>query len=134
MAKITAEMKETIETAKVPVVATATKDGKPNAVPITFTKVISDNEILVMDNFMLKTRQNVDSNPQVAISVWNLESKKAFQFKGPAKVETSGKAFDEGVEWVKSKAPHLNPKAAVVVTVEEIYNVAGGPDAGKRID
>ena len=98
MAKITVEMKETIEKAKVPVVATATKDGKPNAVPITFTRVISDNEILVMDNFMQKTRQNVDTNPQVAISVWDLESKKAFQFKGSARVETAGKAFDEGVQ------------------------------------
>ena len=133
MAKITGEMKETTEKARVPVVATATKDGKPNAVPITFTKIISDDEILIMDNFMQKTRQNIDANPQVAISVWDMEGKKAFQFKGRARVESSGKTFDEGVQWVKSKSPQLNPKVAVIVKVDEIYITAGGPDAGKRV-
>jgi predicted pyridoxine 5'-phosphate oxidase superfamily flavin-nucleotide-binding protein len=133
MARITNEMREITEKARVPVVATATVDGKPNAVPITFTKVISDDEILIMDNFMQKTRQNIDENPQVAISVWDMESNKAFQFKGYARIESTGKTFDEGVRWVRSKSPRLNPKAAVIVKVDEIYIQVPGPDAGKRV-
>lgn len=133
MAKITNEMRETLEKTRVPIVATATKDGKPNAVPITFTKVIADDEILVMDNFMQKTRQNIEANPRMAVSVWDMDSKKAFQFKGRARVESAGKTFDEGVQWVRSKAPQLNPKAAIIVKVDEIYITAAGQDAGKQI-
>jgi len=70
MAKITAEMNEVADAAKVAVLATATGDGKPNAVPIGFAKVISDDEILLMDNFMLKTRQNIAENPVAAVSLW----------------------------------------------------------------
>ena len=131
MAKLTPEMKYIIAKAKVPVLATATKDGKPNAVPITFTKVISDDEILLMDNFMQKTRQNIEMNPVVAVSAW-FEST-GYQFKGKARVESSGKTFDEGIKWVKSRSPKLNPKAAVIVKVDEIYITTGGSGAGKRV-
>ena len=34
---------------------------------------------------------------------------------------------------IASVKPQLNPKAAVVVKVDEIYITAGGPDAGKRV-
>ena len=132
MAKITAEMKETAAEAEVFVLATAAKDGKPNAVPLSFGKVISDDEILLMDIFMLKTRQNIKANPIVAVSVW-ASNKGGYQFKGTARVESSGKSFDEGTQWVKSMAPKLSPKAAIIVKVDEIYVTTGGPDAGKRV-
>ena len=131
MAEITAEMKEIAANAEVFVLATANKDGKPNVVPITFAKVLSDDELLLMDNFMQKTRQNIDANPIVAVSVW--ASGKGYQLKGKARVESSGKIFDEGTQWVKSRNPKLNPKAAVIVKVDEIYITTGGADAGKRV-
>jgi len=132
MAKISAEMKEVAEKAKCFAVATANKDGKPNVVPILFAKVLSDDELLLMDSFMQKTRQNVEENPVVAISVW--ADSKGYQFKGKARIEASGKTFDEGTQWVKSKNPKLSPKAAVIVKVDEIYITTGGPDAGKRVE
>jgi len=132
MAKLTEEMREVVDAAKVAVLATATKDGKPNAVPIAFVKVLSDSEILLVDNFMLKTRQNIEANPVAAVSVW-AKDKGGYQFKGEAIVETSGKNFEEGANWVKSVAPGLNPKAVVIVKMDEIYVTTGGPDAGKRV-
>jgi len=132
MAKLTAEMKEVAAKAKVFVLATASKDGKPNVVPIGLSRVLSDDEILLMDVFMLKTRQNIAANPVVAVSVW-ADGKGGYQFKGTASVESSGKTFNEGSKWVKSKIAELSPKAAIILKVEEIYTIAGGPDAGKRV-
>ena len=133
MAKITDEMKDIASKAKGWAVATATKDGVPNVVSIAFGKVLSENQILLMDVFMKKTEENIKANPKVAASVWDMESMKSYQFKGDAKIETSGKVFDEGVQMVKSMMPQLAPKAAVVVDVKEIYITSPGPDAGKLV-
>ena len=133
MAKITEEMKEVAGKAKGWAVATATKDGVPNVVPIAFGKVLSEDEILLMDVFMGKTKENIKANPKVAASVWDFEAAKSYQFKGTARIETSGKVFDEGVQMVKSRMPQLTPKSAVVVKVDEIYVTSPGPDAGKQV-
>ena len=130
MAKITDEMKEVAGKARGWAVATATKDSTPNVVPIAFAKVLSEDEILLVDNFMVKTKENIKVNPKVAVSVWDFEALKGYQFKGTARIETSGKVFDEGVQMVKSM---LTPKSAVIVKVEEIYVTSPGPDAGKKV-
>ena len=133
MAKITEEMKEVAGKAKGFAVATATKEGLPNVVSIGFGKVISDDEILLMNVFMKKTIENIKANPKVAISVWDMGSLKGYQFKGNARIETSGATFDEGVKVVKSMMPQLSPKAAVIVKVDSIYVTTPGPDAGKQV-
>jgi predicted pyridoxine 5'-phosphate oxidase superfamily flavin-nucleotide-binding protein len=134
MAKITPEMKEVISKMATPVVATASREGKPNVVPIACVKVISDDEILLMDNFMNKTRANIEANPAVAITVWSMEHHGGYQFKGRARIETQGSIFEDGVKTVKARRPQINPKAAIIVKVEEIYAVGSGPNSGKRLD
>lgn len=136
MAKITQEMKEILEKAKnISAVASCTKDGFPNVVPISHTKVISDDEILLMDMFMKKTKENIELNPNVAVSTWIIEEgqKKGYQFKGQARVETSGDIFEEGSKWVKSEKPDAKPKSAIVVKIKSIYITSPGPDAGKEV-
>jgi len=133
MATITEEMKEVVTNAQMPMVATASIDAKPNVVPIRFTKVISGHEILLMDNYMNKTRANIEANPEVAISAWDPEVRKGFQFKGQARIETDGTIFEEGVKWVKIRRPQTESKAAIIITVEEIYLIGSGPNAGKRV-
>lgn len=133
MAKITTEMQEVLAKVKTPSVATASRDGRPNVVPIAFTKIISDDEIMLMDNYMNKTRANIEANPVVAISVWNPEVHMGYQFKGKARIETAGKLFEDGVQWVKSRRPQTNPRAAIIVKVDEIYSIGPGDKAGKKL-
>jgi uncharacterized protein len=133
MATITPEMKEIIAKMTNPIVATATRDGKPNAIPIAYFKVITDEEIMFMDNFMNKTRANIEENPLVAFTVWSPEHRGGFQFKGKARIEVQGSIFENGVQMVKSRRPEVNPKAAIILKVDEIYCVGGGPNAGKRV-
>ena len=133
MAIITEEMKKVVGKTRMFAVATVSSSGEPNVVPIRWVSVLSDDEILVMDNFMKKTAANIKENPRVAISAWIMEPVTGYQFKGDARVETSGKIFEEGVEMVKSKSPQLNPKAAVIVKVKSIYLTTPGRDAGKEV-
>jgi len=152
MVKITDEMKEVVQKAGIWAVGTAAQDGTPNVVSIACAKILSDNQILFMANFMNKTLDNLKANPKMAASVWDMAGMKGYQFKGEAKIETSGKIYEEGVEFDKAlmtqiaaqlppemgKAlegmlSQLQPKAAVVLEVKEIYNLAPGPDAGKPV-
>ena len=133
MATITEEMKEVASKTRGFAIATATMDGDPHLIPVAFGKVLSDDEILLMGIYMQKTLENIRMNPKVAVSVWDMESRKGYEFKGDAKIETSGAVFDEGVNMVKSRAPQLSPKAAVVVKVKSIYVRSPGSDAGKQL-
>ena len=127
MALITDEMKDVASKARIFAVATSSLNGEPNVVAITFAKVVSDDEFLVMDNFMEKTEANLKANPRLAISCWDLNPQtkinRGYQFKGDARFETSGRVFEEGCQWVKSLKPQVQPKAAIIVKVTSIYNL-----------
>ncbi len=133
MAKITDEMKRLVGDAGILAVATATKNGEPNVIPVHFGKVLSDDEFLLVNNFMKKTMENIKANPRVAISVWKRGDSEGYQFKGNARIESSGKIFDEGVKMVKADFAQLNPEAAVIVKVDSIYVTTPGLDAGKQV-
>ena len=133
MAKITEEMKKVATKTKGFALATATKDGSPHVIPVGFGKVLSDDELLLVDLFMQKTPENIKENPRVAVSIWDWEELKGYEFKGIARIETSGRVFDESVKMVKSTYPQFDAKAAVIVKVDSIRVRTPGPDAGKQV-
>jgi len=118
---------------KVVPVATASKDGVPNVVPMTFVKTLDDSAVLVVDNFMDKGARNLEENPRIAVCVWDLETKRAYQIKGTAEVQRSGQVYDHGVAWVHETKPDTDPKAAVVLRVSNVYVCHSGPDRGKDV-
>ena len=67
----------------------------------------------------------------MAVSIWDFDGLKGYEFKGNARIETSGSAFDESVKMVKSVFPQLDAKAAVIVKVDSIYLRTPGSEAGK---
>ena len=90
MVKLTAELKEAISKMKVFPVATATKDGTPNVIPIAVVELVDDETLWITDNFMNKTLSNLRTNPKIALYVWGPEIKGCFQIKGVASIRTSG--------------------------------------------
>jgi len=126
------EMMEAIEKNNIIWLATANKDSKPNLVPIGLAKPLNNETVLLVANFMNKTFENLKNNPQASITV-NDVSECPYQFKGNVEIHESGQYFDDAVNWAKSVMSQLNPKAAVLLKVEEIYSVQPGPDAGKKV-
>jgi len=127
------EMIDSIEKNNIVFLATATADGTPNVVPIGLARPLNNKSVLLVANFMKKTIQNLKTNPKASIIVGNV-SECPYQFKGNVKIEESGKNFDDAVDWAKSVMAQLNPFAAVILDVEEVYSVQPGPDAGKLVD
>ncbi|MDY7019666.1 MAG: pyridoxamine 5'-phosphate oxidase family protein [Chloroflexota bacterium] len=131
MVKITDEVKDIVAKTKGFALATATKDGTPHVIPVGFGKIFSDDELLLVDVFMKKTPDNIKANPKVSVSVWDYDGLKGYEFKGNARIETSGSAFEESVKMVKSVFPQFDAKGAIVVKVDSIYVRSPGPEAGK---
>lgn len=128
--------------------ATSTNAGKPNVVPIGLAHAISDNELLIHDVMFNKTRKNLEDNPRVAISFTDVKRWESYQLKGTAKIYTEGEMFEKVLEIMKNNSEHqtnffgevsdpkikdkihrmaelrrkLKPKAAILVTIEEIYS------------
>jgi hypothetical protein len=118
---------------KVVPVATASKDGAPNVVPMTFVKPLDDSAVLLADNYMDKGAGNLADNPRLALCVWDLETKRAYQIKGEAEILRSGRLYDDTVAWVHETKPDTTPKAAVVLHVTNVYVCHSGPDRGKDV-
>jgi len=59
MAKIPDNVRKVVEAAGPYPIATASPEGKPNLVYVSFLRILDDETIQVADNFFLKTRQNL---------------------------------------------------------------------------
>jgi predicted pyridoxine 5'-phosphate oxidase superfamily flavin-nucleotide-binding protein len=133
MVKLTADMKEAFGKMKIFPVATASKDGTPNVVPIGVVELASDDTIWITDNFMHKSLENLTANPKIALYVWGPEIKGCFQIKGHASVKTSGKDFDEMKAKINAKNPAMPARSLVIVKITEVFECQPGPKAGSKI-
>lgn len=131
MVKLTDEIRESLTGTKVFFLATSSKDGRPNVVPIGAFKLLDDETALISDQFFNKTQKNLKENPQVALSWWG--TKGGFQLKGTVTIHTDGEIFRQDAAWVKGIRADLVAKAAVVLKITDVYQIKPGADAGKKI-
>jgi uncharacterized protein len=87
MIQIPENIKKLIETIPVSF-ASSTLDGVPNCVVVSDIRVISSNQIIIADNFLNKTRKNIDINKFVTLVTHSTDYKEAYQLKGTAEVFT----------------------------------------------
>ncbi|WP_319579682.1 pyridoxamine 5'-phosphate oxidase family protein [uncultured Methanospirillum sp.] len=133
MVALTAEMKAAFSTIKVFPVATASKEGWPNVVPIGFVELASDDTIWIADNFMKKTLANIRENPKLSIFIWGPETQGCFQIKGDVELKTSGPEFDKMHETVRSKMAQAPAKGLLIVKIREVFSCTPGPTVGEKI-
>jgi len=148
MAEMSQELTDLINSAPCCYLATASKDGIPNVVPVGSTTALSPDTIVVAGLFLLKTLENLKENPKAAVVVNAGTPPKAErsgkeipkftggQIKGSVTLLTSGDMHEQ----TKNRIAQMvgtelagRMKATVVIKAEEIYAIAPGPEAGKRI-
>jgi len=133
MVALTAEIKAAFSTMKAFPVATASKEGWPNVVPIGFVELVSDDTIWVADNFMKKTLANIQENPKISIYIYGPETKGCYQIKGEVELKTSGPEFEKMQETVRSKMAQAPAKNLLIVKIREVYSCSPGPNAGDKL-
>jgi len=120
MAKIDKNLKELLENNTL-AFATSYNDA-PNVIAIGCVKVISENELIITDNYMNKTKSNLLKNKNIALVVWNKGCDAGYQLKGEADYMTKGKWFDFVKNMEENKG--MPAKAAILVKIKEIFKLA----------
>jgi predicted pyridoxine 5'-phosphate oxidase superfamily flavin-nucleotide-binding protein len=131
MVKMPSEVKDVVSKQKPLPIATSDKNGKPNVVFVTMWKILDDETILIVDNFMKKTRTNLEVNPNMAIVAYDSEIKRSFQLKGNVDLETRGDRYAIAEEMARAK--NRPAKVVVVFHVKEIFDNSPGPNAGNKL-
>ena len=131
MVKMPPEIKDVVAKQKPLPIATADKSGKPNVVFVTMWKILDDETLLIVDNFMNKTRKNLEENPNAAVVTYDSEIKKSYQLKGVVDLETQGDRYAIAEEMARAK--NRPAKVAIIFHVEEIFDTSPGPNAGKKL-
>jgi predicted pyridoxine 5'-phosphate oxidase superfamily flavin-nucleotide-binding protein len=131
MAKIPEEVIEFLK-GKLAWVATASPDGVPNATPKGSVRVVDDEHLAFADLFSLKTRENLQKNPKVAVTVIDEKTRKGYQLKGTAELADSGELYSQIAEQLRAKQ-FPNPKYVVRIKIDSVFDQSVGPQAGKKI-
>jgi uncharacterized protein len=135
MAQMTEHIMEIFNKVPTVILATATGDGTPNAVPVGAKKIIDGETILISDQFFNKTLANIKANPKVAVTFW--DGFEGYQLKGTVTIETTGQRFEETASWVEEKGKQigfpLKSKGAIILKIKEIFDLTPGLGAGKQL-
>ena len=119
MIEISSELKKIIEENPV-AFATVDKFSNPNVIGVAAVKVVSTNQIIITDNFMKQTKENIKLNSNVCLAVWDKDWN-GYKLIGNAEYFTDGK-WKSFVE----KLPENNgfeAKGAILITIPNIVKL-----------
>lgn len=112
-------------------IATVTEEGEPHLAPVCFVKPIGKDKLLIGVSFISKTVSNIKEGSRVAIG--NAAYPNGYMIKGSADVLDKGSYFDDFKQRIEKRfGGKIKPKAALLVSVEEIYHLKPA-DGKKRI-
>ena len=117
MAKLTEEAKKIISEFGPALIATASKEGKPNVSPKGSFRVLDDEHVIFANIASPRTMANIKENPQLTAIIFDRSTRKGCRIWGKAEIMDSGDLFDSiSTEY----APRgMKVKHIVKVTVEE---------------
>ena len=117
MAEIGDELKRLIEENPL-ALATVDEKGNLHCIAVAFVKFVSENQILITDNYMTKTRENILRNPNVALVVWNKDWEEncvGYELKGVAEYFTEGEWYEKAKQIPENEGEPC--KGVVLVTL-----------------
>lgn len=130
MVKVTPEIKAVFEKQRVIPMATADKHALPNVILVGMWFWADDETLVVSDNYLNKTKSNLQENPVVAFNGY--ADGKSYQIKCRVHWESSG-PLNQIRSMATSGTRKFPGKAAVVCTVEDVFQANGGDGAGKKL-
>ena len=118
MAKLTEDAKKIIAEFGPALIATASKEGKPNVSPKGSFRVLDDEHVIFANIASPRTLANLKENPQLTAIIFDRSTRKGCRIWGKAEIMDSGDLFDSlSAEF----APRgMKVRHVVRVAVEEV--------------
>jgi len=117
-AKLSDEVKNMIAEIRPGIIATASKDGKPNVSAKGSFRVLDDNHVIFADINSPRTIANLRENPYVSILVVHPRTLKGCRIWGKCEIVNSGPLFDQLNKEFVEKGLKVNH--VVKITVEKV--------------
>ncbi len=117
MGTLTEEAKTLIGEIHPALVATASKDGKPNVSAKGSLRVLDDEHVIFSDMNSPRTIANLKENPLVSVICLD-SNRRSVRLWGHAYVLNSGPEFDAAVEAMAAR--NMKPNNVVKVKVDEV--------------
>lgn len=119
MIAISADEKRVIEENAV-AFATVDLENNPNVIGVAYVKVISNNELLITDNYMKQTKENIEHNENVCLAAWD-NKWRGYKYIGKAIYHSDGK----WIQFIKEMPENegLPSKGAIIIKVSKIIKL-----------
>lgn len=110
-------------------VATVDKEGSPHLAPVCFVKPIDKDKLLIGISFAMRTMTNIIDGSWVTVA--NAVYPNGYMIKGKGEIFKEGQYFDDYKARIEKRfGGKIKPKAALLVSVEEVYHLK--PAEGKK--
>ena len=117
MGKLPEKVKETIAEIRPGIIATASKDGKPNVSAKGSFRVLDDDHVVFADISSPRTIANLRENPNVSILIVHPKSMRGCRIWGKGEILDSGELFEQMSKEFAER--NLKVSHVVKITVEE---------------
>jgi len=118
MAKLSDEAKKIIADFGPALIATASKEGKPNVSPKGSFRILDDEHVVFANIASPRTIANLRENPQLTAIIFDRSTRKGCRIWGKAEILDSGDLFDS---FSSEFAPRgMEVKQIVQVVIEEV--------------
>jgi len=114
VSKLSEKVKETIAEIRPGIIATASRDGKPNVSAKGSFRVLDDDHVVFADISSPRTIANLKENPQVSVLVVHPKSMKGCRIWGKGEIIDTGELFDQ----MSKEFAELNLKVNHVVKIK----------------
>lgn len=94
--------------------------AKPNVIGVAYVKVVDKDKVLITDNYMKQTLENLKQNNNVCLAVWDKDWQ-GYKLIGTSEYQTEGKWFDYIKRMPENKG--LPAKGAILITVSKIIKL-----------
>ena len=99
------------------VFTTCDQNNVPNSIWVICAKLISDEQIVVVNNAFFKTMQNIKNGSKGSL-LYIAPERESYQIKGTLEYYDEGTIYDDMKKWLDPKFPG---KGACVLNIEEVF-------------
>jgi hypothetical protein len=117
---LTNEIEKFVADQRLGFLATVCSDGTPNVSPKGLTFVLNEKQIVIGEIRSPNTISNLLHQPIAELNVVDHFSRKGFRFKGECVVHSEGRAFDQLVEFLRSKGALSDINSVIVMDVSSL--------------